>query len=472
MLERLRHHLDQRELIPPGSRVLVGVSGGADSICLLHLLHRLEINVVAAHLHHGMRPEADAEQAKVEEFCANLGVECIIEGASVPDYAIRAKVGLEEAGRTLRYRFFARAAYQAGCHLVATAHTKDDQVETVLFNLIRGSGLAGVAGIPESRDGVIRPLLPFTQSETRAYCLEELLWYHDDPANADINFHRSRLRHRVLPELAAINPAFREKVAEFASIAAVEDEFLNGMAAAALERAELPLNCPLHFLTKDVEVGLDRAIMRSLPPVLVARGLRLVARVLRARLDYNQTTRMTEAIYGPGPGSITTERGRVEIAWNDRMVHARIRNPDVPTRFLMESHGATESEAFGWRITCEPIPVPTTFSGLDRLEATLDPDTLVGNLYGRPAQAEESFVPLGRTQSKKIARLFQEQKLTSAARRRLPIICDTGGPVWLPGGTIADRVKITAASNRAIRLRFEPLEGPGRHNTTERSATR
>jgi tRNA(Ile)-lysidine synthase len=167
MLERFRDHLATSGLVPDGVPILVGYSGGADSTCLVHLLHQVGIPIVAAHLHHGQREEAETELKLCQAFAESLNIPFVSGRADVPRLAQDIRIGLEEAGRNARYGFFQQAAYQTGCDLIATAHTRDDHVETVLFNITRGTGMSGLAGIPERRDSIVRPLLPFTRQETR-----------------------------------------------------------------------------------------------------------------------------------------------------------------------------------------------------------------------------------------------------------------------------------------------------------------
>ena len=278
MLEKMRRHLESTGLIPEGARVLVAYSGGADSTCLLHLLSQLGIDVVAAHLHHGQRPEGDKEMKLCETFADSIGVPFVGGRADVPAIAAERKVGLEEAGREARYTFLAQAADRLDCDFIATGHTRDDHSETVLLHMARGSGLAGLAGIPAKRDNVVRPLLPFSRTETKAYCVG--LWTHDDPSNSDESFSRARIRHRVLPELRHINPEINETIARLSAIVSEEDVFLNGMAAAALEQCEVLLNGDLRFLTLDIEAAFDAERLRHLPPALLRRAIRLACQAI------------------------------------------------------------------------------------------------------------------------------------------------------------------------------------------------
>ncbi|MBI3722239.1 MAG: tRNA lysidine(34) synthetase TilS, partial [Fimbriimonas ginsengisoli] len=210
MLERFQAHLARTQLIPEGVRVLVGYSGGPDSTCLLHLMHRSGIPLVAAHLHHGQRPEAEDELERCKGLAEGLSVSFAAGRADVPLLSKESGMGMEEAGRQARYHFFSRAAAQFDCGLIATAHTRTDLVETMLLNATRGCGLTGLAGIPERRNNIVRPLLPFSRDETVAYCVEHGLWTHDDPANTDLSLARARVRHRVLGDLRSINPRVEE----------------------------------------------------------------------------------------------------------------------------------------------------------------------------------------------------------------------------------------------------------------------
>lgn len=452
LVSRLREHLD----FPEGSRLLVGYSGGADSTCLVHLLATLGVDFVAAHLHHGQRAEADKELALCEAFCNSLGVPFVSGRADVPRMSEELKIGLEEAGRMARYNFLHQAANRLECNLIATAHTATDSVETILFNLTRGSGPSGLTGI-SNRDAIVRPMLIFSRQETIAHCEENGLWFHSDPANSDLDFSRARIRHRVTPELAAINPEYEKAILRCAEIIAEEDQFLNGAAAAALERAEIPLNGQLGFLTRDAEIAFDHAALASLPAVLFKRAIRLGVEALGAGLNFEQTATIAEAYAKGDLGAVTAEGGQVAVEWNEQKLHIRQLQPTEPFRFKLTRPGETESEHFGWKITCFETPASENRNQRDGLRVELDIEATKGELYFRSAQPGDSMQPLGFEGTRKLSDLLAEAKLTKAARSRLPIICDFVGPIWAPGVCLSHRINKNPGCERVLVLQFEPI---------------
>jgi tRNA(Ile)-lysidine synthase len=458
VLERIGEHLRDSGLIPEGAKVLVGYSGGADSTCLLHLLHRLGYDVVAGHLHHGQRAEADKEMRLCEAFCEELGIPFAGGKADVPRMAKDLKIGLEEAGRKLRYEFLSQAAWRLGYDLIATAHTRDDHVETVLLNLTRGTGLVGLAGIPPVRGNIVRPLLPFAREETRAYCAEHGLWFHDDPANEDTAFSRSRIRQAVLPELRQINPAIDESVLRMAATVREEDAFLDALGAGALERSEVEVNGNLKFLTEDVELFLDRKSLSHLPKPLMRRALRLAVRAMGAELAYDHVQKVEHALNaGDKHGSVTADGGRVVVEWDDERLVVRNLEEVEPFRYNLTVPGETMSDDFGWQFTVFATSPEDHRRERGALEVVIDSEKVKGQLHFRSAKAGDTIKPLNFEGTKDLADILSEAGLTRAARSRLPIVCDMVGPVWAPGQVLADRVKIEADTRNALLLRFGPL---------------
>lgn len=234
-----------RGLVGRGESVMLALSGGADSTCLLYLLagfrERIGFDLAAAHLDHGMRPEASSDIDFCRRACAENGVELSVGRAEL-------EFGAPEAlARRARYDFLARAAAAAGCRVLATAHNLDDQAETILLRLVRGTGLRGLAGIPVSstleRDGLtlrlVRPLLGTGREEIEAWLADRGARFVTDRTNFECDYLRNRLRREVMPRLLEYNPSFRRAVARLAETAADEHSFLEARAARELTRCRL-----------------------------------------------------------------------------------------------------------------------------------------------------------------------------------------------------------------------------------------
>lgn len=216
-------------------RILCAVSGGADSVCLLHLLAALApqrgFALCAAHYEHGLRGKESLRDAEfVEQICRGLGVELVTEHGDVSGYAAEHGMGTEEAARELRYAFLQRAAERLNCDYIATAHNADDNAETMLFNLARGTGTKGLQGIPYRRGNIIRPLLNVTRAEIEQFLSENGIEHVEDSTNASDDYSRNLIRHRVVPVLRGINPGFANAAARTAELLAQDDDFITGTA--------------------------------------------------------------------------------------------------------------------------------------------------------------------------------------------------------------------------------------------------
>lgn len=261
------------DMLPEGALVLAAVSGGVDSISLLHWLHTRGTRVAAAHLHHGLRGEAaDGDEAFVKEFCLTREIPFYVEHADVGALAARLGVSTEEAGRTARYDFLERTAKEIGASCVATAHHADDNAETLLFQLARGarSGLGGIAPV---RDIYIRPFLGVTRAEIEAYAAENGLSHRLDSMNLDDAFARNYLRHEVMPRLERVNKNYVNHMSAAAQTLRMEGEFLDSLAAKRLEqggarRSEARVTVPERTLSDAPEAlrgRMVRLLLDALP---------------------------------------------------------------------------------------------------------------------------------------------------------------------------------------------------------------
>ena len=256
--------------------ILAAVSGGRDSMCLLHFLHSWgkanHVEVTAAHFNHHLRGEtADRDEAFVKRICAEWGIPCVCGSGETRTYAEQEGLSLEEAARILRYRFLEEARLQKGCASILTAHHADDNAETMLLNLLRGTGLQGLTGIPEQRDHIFRPFLQVTRAELEAYAAEHNIPFVEDETNAMDDATRNVLRHKVLPVLKELNPRAVENMSRTAELLAQDARALEEAVKAVVskaavtsgQKAELPVSACEH----QPEAVLSRTVLRLLANV-------------------------------------------------------------------------------------------------------------------------------------------------------------------------------------------------------------
>ena len=258
--------MQQWDMVPEkGEVVLCAVSGGRDSMCLLHYLHSLApaygFTVAAGHFNHQMRAEADADEQFVRTFCAERNIPFYTAAAPVYERAEAWNLSVEETGRRLRYEFLSRTGSQIGATRIATAHHGRDNAETVLLNLLRGTGTEGLGGIPPVRGKFIRPLLQTSREEIEAYCAENSIPFVEDSTNGDTHYARNRLRLELWPQLETINQNLTAALGRTAAIVRAENDYLD-----ALAEEKLP--------AEGTAVPLDT--LRQAPEVLRRRMLRLM----------------------------------------------------------------------------------------------------------------------------------------------------------------------------------------------------
>ncbi len=266
---QLRAVLHKHDLIPSGGRVLVAVSGGADSVCLLHALQAtvqagIPFEIVVAHLDHGLRHESTDDAQFVVNLCAQLGLPCHVELVDVQALARQRKQGVEEAGRVARRQFLQRIANDTHCDCIALAHHRDDQAETVLLRLTRGCGVSGLAAM-KWRDGVfIRPLLGMGRQQIVSYIQDRGIEYVEDASNSSLVYARNRVRHQVLPRLGQINPAVATQLSKLANIVELEEEYWQQQVSAVVQRLVTRHNNELRLCCSELLLEHPALCMRVL----------------------------------------------------------------------------------------------------------------------------------------------------------------------------------------------------------------
>ncbi len=403
-------------LLPSGSRVLCAVSGGADSVCLLHWLREQpDLRLFAAHYEHGLRgEEALRDAAFVEELCEAWGIPCAVEHGDASAYASEKRMGIEEAARELRYDFLERTAEALGCDRIATAHNADDNAETVLLNLCRGAGAAGLSGIPPKRGRIVRPLLGATRAEIEAYLREHDLPHVEDSSNESLSFRRNLLRHRVLPVLRELNPRFSEAVLRTSALLR-EDEACLDMLAEDFLRTHDPLD------------GLPLGELLALPRALYARVLR---RLCPQSLERGHVEAALAFCAGEGLGfldlpglRLRREQGRLYLA-GDRLVTIQER-PVRPGETLSVPEVGLLLHTDVIRYEGEIYDLFKTY--LFKCESICGTLTCTGRRPG------DRFHPQGRNCGKSLHDLFRDSGMTQRERDRTPVFRDERGVLAVLG---------------------------------------
>ena len=418
--------------------VVCAFSGGPDSTALLLELVRLRDAgslgpLYAGHFEHGIRgQEALDDLAFCRELCLQLGVPLFSESADVPAYAAAHGLSQETAARQLRYGFLRRLKSALGADVIALGHHRDDQAETVLLHLVRGSGRKGLTGMAPRSGDLVRPLLGVGRADILSYLTERHQPYRLDSTNALTDASRNRLRQEGMAALAAINPQAAEHIAACADKLRAEDEYLDGLARAAMVKAN----------------GSRRALS-SLPPVLRDRTALLLLREVTDDFTEADVARLTDLFTLPSGRTVPLRGHWIARADGDRLTIG----PAAAEESFCAALTVGEPLVTPWGVFRTEW-VPKALLPCPACEGYLDGDRLMGRLTLRQAQVGDRFTPLGMEGSKLLSDYYIDRKMARTARRT-PILADEEGPVFIPGGTVADRVKIRDGTKRILHIIFE-----------------
>lgn len=455
-----------------GCTILVAVSGGADSVCLLHVLAGLSddygYRLHVAHLNHRLRgADADEDAYYVAALAGRMGLPATVEARDVEAYRQEHHLSPEEAAREVRYAFLGETAEAAGAAYIAVGHTADDRVETVLMNLLRGTGLRGLRGLlpvssrpvsPGRKMTIIRPLLEVTRQATSDYCRENNLETRLDATNlAEVPF-RNRVRHRLLPLLRSFNPQVNASLLRTARLAADDIDFID---------TEVARIVPAVLQEKGGVVIIDKPGVLSLHPALRRYVLRAALKKLRGDLKDIEAAHiedMMAALEKPA-GRVIGLPDRLWLAVEyDRFVlgedtSALCPLPPLAGESVLSVPGT--STISGWSIIAELIsPEQAGEAGIDEsgYAAYFDADEIGTQLTVRARRTGDRFVPLGMTGEKKLNRFMMDERIPRSWRARVPLLVTGETIAWVAGWRIDDRFKVTAATRRVLRVTFTRCE--------------
>jgi tRNA(Ile)-lysidine synthase len=465
--DKIYSYVREQNLFYPGEKVVVAVSGGADSVCLLHILNnlksRLDITLHVAHFNHGLRGrESDSDARFVARLVKKLGLPLSLGSDDVEGLRKFKKISLEEAARETRYEFFADVAAKENGECVAVAHTRDDNVETILMHILRGSGMSGLRGLlPASvlqfgQDklclNVVRPLLAITRDEVEAYCRFHKIKPRVDSSNKSITFTRNRIRLQLLPVLRTYNPRVDEALIRLANIANEETSYLEEQAAQLWSEIAEEYGSA---------VSLDIKKIIHLPGIIQRQILLWAVKYLRGStrdIEAFHVEDMIKFISKPAGKTLCLPQGLRLNTVHNQLILSRDEVEICPFP-PMEEHVLAvpgETEIPGWVVKAEVLKnADSGFEG--NFIARLDYDRTGKQLKVRCRQQGDFFQPLGMSQPKSLQKFMIDSKIPRNWRDHIPLVCNQEQVLWIVGWRIDDRYKVRPGTGKILRLEFQRI---------------
>lgn len=467
----------EHDMVRKNEKIAVGVSGGADSVCLLFLLKRLSLrlpfDITAVHVNHMIRgKEAQRDEDFVKQLCGELETDCICVRADVPLLAKREKTGLEEAGRMARYKAFEEAAAglagSGGAAKIAVAHHKDDNAETFLLNLVRGSDIKGLSGMkPVSRRGgltIIRPLLFMGRREIEEYLKENSIPYILDSTNFSDDYARNRIRNIIIPELLKINSGAVEHINETALIMDTFSDYYGKSTDTAFKE---------NVTVNEGEARIDISGLASIEPLMqrsvVYNAIGAVSGTLKdiGRIHVSQILALTEKQTGKSislPYNLQAQRsyGKIiirklpetsgaEAAKKSAFVQGKEKISFLPGDIPKGGRLCFELEG-GAMISFETVKTDDSnrecFTAKNKYTKAFDYDIIKGALVlGKPESGDKITFPGG---TKTVKKYFTDEKIPAGQREKIPVLKDEQGVLWIVGFRIGEKYKITDKTGKAL----------------------
>jgi tRNA(Ile)-lysidine synthase len=446
---RFREFSRKHGLFGERDTVIVAISGGIDSMVLLDLLAgERNLTLIVAHVNHGLRgEESDGDEAFVRAHAESRGLAFRTDRPDVAGTASQVGTGIQETARRLRYDFLEIVRLSTGGGKIATGHNLDDNAETILLNLFRGTGVRGLAGIPVRRENIVRPLLFASREEIAAYAADAGIPFREDSSNASDAYARNVVRHHVLPRICEfVSPAAPRNIVRTGDLLRNVAGFLADQTTAALS------TCRLSVPSGGVTLSIPR--LRELHPFLCREVLLAAAEESGAGGLTGAHIEALAALIDAPPGHRATLPGQ-RMATRDReVIHLDRETPAAGFCIPVTPGVAYAMEGFHFASTIELGAEDRAVAGENAEE--VDADRVgTGGLTLRSWRDGDAFVPLGMSSRKKISNFFVDEKVPAYRKHRIPILATADGEiVWVCGLRIDDRFKVTATTRRVLKLEF------------------
>jgi len=437
LISKVLEYADENNMLPDHGVVLVCVSGGADSMCLLEVMRHISysrgFNIVAAHYNHGLRAEeSDRDETFVMNVCEEHGIPFYSDRGDVAGRAKKLKAGIEETARDMRYSFFYKTAEKTGATHIATAHTINDNSETMILNLVRGAGAHGMAGIPPVRDKIIRPLLYTSREEIMNFITERKIPYVEDSTNKLDIYARNKVRHNIIPLLEELNPRFNETFFSSAQLFRADEELISDI-------AELFIQDRCIGNTANSE---DLAVLPFAASSRVIRKIHANSVPDAPTLSYNNVKDVLSLCEGDNPSASLSLPGMVVYREYDRVIFdTEPKKSDMEFAPVYPMIGdSLIILALGLKITCKSIiyndSIKFDASFTSFLFKKVD---ICGRITVRPRREKDSIKLYKQSGTKTLKKLFIEKRIPLRKRALIPVICDDDGVLGIYSIGVCDR---------------------------------
>jgi tRNA(Ile)-lysidine synthase len=456
--QRVLRTIKQYGMISPGDHVLAAVSGGADSVAMLHMLstlkERLKIQLSIAHMDHGIRGEAARREGSfVQELAGRFGLACVAEARDVPAHKGASGLSLQEAAREVRYGFYRDAMAATGANKLALGHHADDQAETVIMRLIRGASLKGLAGIPACRDGyIIRPLIGVERREIEAWLNERGIAFVPDTSAGEQHYLRNKIRHQLLPLLREeYNSGIVATLGRTADLVRQDEQALEALVE-DMVHSQIETRQDEHTIAiaalQDAGPDLYGRCVRRIIAGLKGDTRELTEKHIAAVIRLIEKSGPSRTVQLPGPWCVRRHYGA--------LVFARRRKALTSFNYTSDEMPACISIAeLGVRLLFELVPIADSrpvFNNADKLVAYIAADTALDPVTVRSWQPGDVFYPLGAPGSKKLKDLFSDLKIPPPERRRVPVLLFGDRIAWVCGVRLDERFKVLPGKPSALKV--------------------
>lgn len=432
MISQFKNHINTNLSFLYESKLLIAVSGGIDSVVLVHLLNQLNLDISLAHCNFNLRGlESDKDEAFVNNLAEQLGLEVFIQNFDTENYAKQHKLSIQMAARELRYKWFEELRYQLDYDYILTAHHSDDNLETFLINLSRGTGLEGLSGIPVINEAIVRPMLLFTRDEIEIYARANKINWREDVSNASVKYLRNKIRHEVIPILKGINPQLLQN--------------FNNTISHLNESLDI-INDRINNVSDEIISVQEDTIEFNISKIKALNNPRAYLYELLKDYGFTEWNDVLDLLDAQSGKQLLSEEWRL-VKDRDSLLLSQIELTEN-LNVLISSLDHPIQITFGVLYFEEVKEIST----LDKDSIYVDNDLLKLPLIVRTKEDGDSFIPFGMEGSKKLSKFYKDEKLSLIDKENIKLLCSGEDIVWVIGSRADNRFRVTDKTKTILKI--------------------